>query len=112
MSLITHLHSEWPDINNTASQIFLKDFLKTEIISRDSRQEILEFIKNWSIRTGEFECNIYVIHKLDRRTFLIYADEQWGDFGEDEMRNRCITRSFSLSREELIQAIVEYQIDE
>ena len=107
-----YVYSEWPDVDNKAREVFLNDFLNTEIFSEDARQAILEFINNWNIRAGEYECNIYVIHKLDRKTFLIYADEQWGELGEDEMRNRCVARAFSMTKEHLIQVITAYRIIE
>ena len=91
-------------------QSFLEDFLKEEVFCDEARQGLLEFIQNWNIRTGEFECNRYVVHKLDRKTFLIYMDDQWGELGEDEMRNRCVSNAFSISRDNLVKAIESYQI--
>lgn len=91
-------------------QLYLIDFMKTEIVSEDVRQDILEFVSNWSIRTGEYECNVYVIHKLDRKNIIVYADEQWGEWGEDDMRNRLISRCIPIHTVDFIKEIKAYCI--
>ena len=43
----------------------IKGFLETEIQYQDFYYGIIDFITNDNIRNGEYECNEYVIKKMD-----------------------------------------------
>jgi TPR repeat protein len=43
----------------------LKNFLEAEAGTKDLVDEILHFANSYEIRKGEFECNMYIIEKLD-----------------------------------------------
>lgn len=98
-------------LDDAAQQVrkaYLLEFLKAEIISEEARQGILAFISNWNIRTGEYEGNVFVVHKLDRKNILVYADEQWGGWGEDETRSRLISRCVPIYTKDLVELIQAY----
>ena len=67
-------------------------FLEMEVESKEMADEILHFINSFEIRKGEFECNCYVIEKLDLNTFLIYCDLT------DQDGLRTVSDTFSIYR--------------
>lgn len=75
-------------------------FLEMEINSKEMADEILHFINSFEIRKGEFECNCYVIEKLDLNTFIIYCDLT------EPNGIRTISDVFSIDRKELQQFIL------
>ena len=52
---------------------YLSDFLDNEISRSAMTNEILHFINSPEIRRGEFECNEYIIQKVDANCFLLYS---------------------------------------
>lgn len=81
----------------------LNDFLQTEISYQDWYDAIYNFIIDANIRSGEYEGNQYVIKKLDRLNFIVFAEDIFG-----ENKKREIHSTFSLFRKELLIAINEY----
>ena len=75
-------------------------FLEMEVESKEMADEILHFINSFEIRKGEFECNCYVIEKLDLNTFLIYCDLT------DQDGLRTVSDTFSIYRNDLQKAIL------
>jgi hypothetical protein len=53
----------------------LIDFLITEIHDQDLYDCIFQFITSPHIRNGDFECNSYVIKKVDLNNFCILPDD-------------------------------------
>lgn len=102
--------SSFDDVSKKVQETYLGDFLKTEIVTEDARRAILEFISNWNIRAGEYEGNTFIVYKLDRKNIIVYADEQWGDWGEDETRNRLISRCIPICTKDLINLVKAYCI--
>ena len=75
-------------------------FLEMEVESKEMADEILHFINSFEIRKGEFECNCYVIEKLDLNTFLIYCDLT------DQDGLRTVSDTFSIYRKKKKKAIL------
>ena len=75
-------------------------FLEMEVESKEMADEILHFINSFEIRKGEFECNCYVIEKLDLNTFLIYCDLT------DQDGLRTVSDTLSIYRNDLQKAIL------
>lgn len=66
----------------------LDQFLKYEILeSEELREEVLLFINSYEIRSGEFEGNEYILKKIDRKTFLIYAEYELPNGEKDYSSN-------------------------
>lgn len=56
----------------------LENFLWCEIEhNEEMTEDILRFINSGHIRRGEFQCNIYIIKKLDLYTFVLYQEEEY-----------------------------------
>lgn len=79
---------------------YLSDFLDNEIRNSDMTNEILHFINSPEIRRGEFECNEYIIQKIDANCFLLYS-HLVGPDGE-----ALFGSAFSMYRSELQAAIL------
>lgn len=78
----------------------IKDFLDLEVSYKEIADEILHFINSYEIRKGEFECNSYVIEKLDGTNFIIYEELR------DLNGNKSIFKVFSVCRKDFQEAIV------
>lgn len=77
-------------------------FLQCEIDNKELTEEILSFINSVHVRSGEFECNVYVIKKLDLSTFVIYQEY------EDKDGNKSIGLPlFGIFRKDLQRKILE-----
>ena len=75
----------------------LNKFLDTEIY-QDMYREIMSFILSPHIRCGEFECNEYIIKKMDSLNYIIFREYDIVDHKE-------IINAFSIFRDKLISAI-------
>lgn len=61
----------------------LQDFFETELMNEDMYQDLLAYLDSPHIRKGEYECNVYVLRKLDRSRVQIFRhlapeDYAWG----------------------------------
>ena len=79
----------------------MQGFLQYEISNPDLYKSIVEFICSVHIRNGEFECNEYIIKKMDQQNFFIYPEYEYPD-GHREMQP-----VISIYRKHLLQAIQE-----
>lgn len=79
----------------------LEKFLRFEIYE-GMYEEIIHFINSYEIRNGEFECNEFVIKKMDRENFIIYPE--YND-GKGEI---MITDSMSVYKNNLLNEINNY----
>ena len=54
----------------------LQGFLDAEIAhaTQEMYNSILYFLKSFEIREGKFEANIYLLHKINRDTVIIYQE--------------------------------------
>jgi hypothetical protein len=77
----------------------MKRFLNDEISSQELYEDIFSFINSFHIRNGEFEGNYYIIKKMDRDNFLIYAENVFPD------NHREIPYSLSVYKEDLLKSI-------
>jgi len=78
----------------------IKEFLDLEATYKEMSDEILHFINSYEIRKGEFECNSYVIEKLDSNNFLIYYELI------DQAGLKSVFKAFSIYRKDLQKAIL------
>jgi hypothetical protein len=82
-------------------QEILDSFLETEITDQEYYDAIIRFIYSGNIRCGEYECNQFVIRKMDLSNFIIYEEYVIN-------KKREIHHSFSLSKNKLLQVMNEY----
>lgn len=82
-------------------EILLQSFLDTEITYQEFYDGIIRFIFCGNIRCGEYECNQFVIKKMDLSNFIIF--EEYIIDGKREIDN-----SFSICKNDLIKAINKY----
>lgn len=82
-------------------QQILQSFLELEISDQEYYDGIIRFIYSGNIRSGEYECNQFIIQKMDLANFIIY--EEYTINGKREIHN-----SFSISKNKLIKAINAY----
>ncbi|ELK45985.1 hypothetical protein QRD89_06685 [Halobacillus sp. ACCC02827] len=67
----------------------LQAFLESEITDQEYYEGILAFIQSPNIRSGEYECNTFIVRKINRSSFLIYE--------EFEVDGRVITQGETAS---------------
>lgn len=79
----------------------LQSFLEVEISDQEFYDGIIDFIYNGNIRCGEYECNEFVIRKMDLLNFIVYVEYVIDD-------KREIHGSFSITKNTLLRAINEY----
>lgn len=79
----------------------LENFLRFEIYE-GMYKEIIHFIKSCEIRNGEFECNEFIIKKMDRENFIIYSEYDDGKGGI------MIPDSMSVYKNNLLDEINNY----
>lgn len=76
-------------------------FLETEISDEDYYDGVMSFILSSNIRRGEYECNQFIVKKMDLRNFLV--------FEEFEINNKLeIHNAFSISKHTFTKRINEY----
>jgi hypothetical protein len=85
----------------------ISDFLQTEITDQDFYDGIMDFITHGNIRIGEYECNEYIIKKMDQTNFIIFSEYTFRDEDED-YPPRIIPSATSIYRDKLIERINEY----
>lgn len=76
-------------------------FLETEITDQEFYNGIIHFIFSENIRSGEYECNQFVVCKIDRSNFIIYEEYVINN-------KREIHHSFAISKNKLTKMINEY----
>ena len=54
----------------------IKDFLQSEINTREHYEKIIHFITSYEIRKGKFKGNKYIIEKINRDSFMLYIEYQ------------------------------------
>ena len=79
----------------------VQSFLEVEISDQEYYDGIIDFIYNGNIRCGEYECNEFIIRKMDLSNFIVYVE-----YVIDEKRE--IHGAFSMSKNKLLRAINEY----
>ncbi|MGD6874255.1 hypothetical protein ACQCU1_19000 [Sutcliffiella horikoshii] len=82
-------------------QELIQSFLEDEISDQEFYDGIIDFIYSFNIRCGEYECNRFVIKKMDHLNFIIF-DEYVID-GKREIHN-----SVSIHKNKLINLVNEY----
>lgn len=79
----------------------LEKFLCFEIYE-GMYEEIIHFINSCEIRNGEFECNEFIIKKMDRENFRIYPEY---DNGKGSI---MIPNSMAIYKNNLLDEINNY----
>lgn len=79
----------------------MESFLETEISDQKYYDGILRFIYSGNIRCGEYECNQFVIKKIDLYNFIIFEEYEIN-------HKREIHGCFSINKNELIRSINKY----
>jgi hypothetical protein len=79
----------------------LQSFLKCEVSDQDFYDGIIDFIHNGNIRCGEYECNQFVIKKMDPLNFIVFEE-----YVIEEVRE--IHHSISISKAQFSRTINEY----
>ncbi|AIF43002.1 hypothetical protein [Virgibacillus sp. SK37] len=79
----------------------MESFLATEITEQEFYDGIIDFVTSCNIRSGEYECNEFVIKKMDAYNFIIFQE-----YEIDEKRE--IYGSFSIQKNKLIKLITSY----
>lgn len=52
----------------------IKDFLYSEMSIEELYKEVIFFINSDEIQKGEFEGNQYILKKIDKENFILYAE--------------------------------------
>ncbi|MFD1851349.1 hypothetical protein [Oceanobacillus bengalensis] len=81
----------------------MQEFLKIEISDQDFYDGIIDFIYSYNIRCGEYECNQYVIKKMDLQNYIIFEEYTYRKNGQ-----RDIHHPISVTRNQLITQINNY----
>lgn len=79
----------------------VQSFLGVEITDQEFYEGIIDFIDNGNIRCGEYECNEFVIKKMDLLNFIVYVEYEID-------KKREIHGTFSMSKITLLKTIHEY----
>ncbi|AXI08482.1 hypothetical protein CUC15_05920 [Oceanobacillus zhaokaii] len=82
-------------------QEILQSFLEIEISDQEYYDGIIRFIYSGNIRCGEYECNQFVVKKMDLLNFIVFEEYEIN-------KKREIHNSFSISKNELIKTINDY----
>lgn len=82
-------------------QDFMQSFLETEISDQEYYDGIIRFIYSGNIRSGEYECNQFVVKKMDFSNFIIF--EEYVIDSKREIHN-----TISISKNKLLRAINDY----
>lgn len=82
-------------------QEILQSFLEIEISDQEYYDGIIRFIYSGNIRCGEYECNQFVVKKMDLLNFIVFEEYEIN-------KKREIHNSFSLSKNELIKTINDF----
>ena|GEM_PF-3361014 len=97
--LVAFVKGVW--YNKVMDESILKDFLESETAGNDDLAiGIIQFINDIHIRNGEYECNMYIVKKLDWDNLILYVDLT------DSNGTRHVYNAFSISRYDLQEAIV------
>ncbi|MCM3033105.1 MULTISPECIES: hypothetical protein [unclassified Niallia] len=73
-------------------------FLNTEISEQEYYDGIIYFIYSSNIRSGEYECNQFVVKKMDHLNYIIFEEYVINN-------KREIHHSVSISKSELVKVI-------
>ena len=79
----------------------LEKFLRFEIYE-GMYEEIIHFINSYQIRNGDFECNEFIVRKIDRENFIIYPEY---DDGKGDI---MIPYSMAIYKNNLLEKINNY----
>lgn len=78
----------------------VEDFLNTELDNEDMYMAVLEFVISAEIRNGEFECNEYIVKKMDHVNFIIFRE-----YTDRTETKRQIDKVTSINAKNLIEKI-------
>ncbi|KAA0560727.1 hypothetical protein ACQCWA_00065 [Rossellomorea aquimaris] len=82
-------------------QEIIQSFLEDEITDQEFYDGIIGFIYSFNIRCGEYECNRFVIKKMDHLNFIIF--DEYEIEGKREIHN-----SVSLNKNVIISMVNEF----
>ncbi|GAA0415888.1 MAG: hypothetical protein ACQEWU_07145 [Bacillota bacterium] len=82
-------------------QELLQSFLEDEISDQEFYDGIIDFVYSFNIRSGEYECNRFVIKKMDHLNFIIFDEYVIDD-------KREIHNSVSIHKNKFIKLVNEF----
>ena len=82
----------------------VKDFLYSEMSIEELYKEVLFFINSDEIQKGEFEGNQYILRKIDKENFILYAEYE---DKEGRIKEMSGTAQF-IHKDKLIETIEKY----
>ncbi|MFB7140853.1 hypothetical protein ACFCYN_14460 [Gottfriedia sp. NPDC056225] len=80
----------------------IESFLEDEISQQEFYDGIIDFIDSSNIRCGEYECNTFVIKKMDHLNFIIFQEYVLQE------GHRTIHESFTIFKDKLISSINKF----
>ena len=83
----------------------IKDFLYSEMSIEELYKEVIFFINSDEIQKGEFEGNQYILKKIDKENFILYAEYE---DKEGVVKDMSGTAQF-IHKDKLIEIIEKYK---
>lgn len=83
----------------------IKNFLYSEMRIEELYKEIMFFINSDKIQKGEFEGNEYIVKKIDKENFVLYAEYE---DEEGTVKDMSGTARF-ICKDKLIEIIEKYK---
>lgn len=83
----------------------IKDFLYSEMSIQELYEEIIFFINLDEIQKGEFEGNQYILRKIDKENFILFAEYE---DKEGKIKDMSGTAQF-ICKDKLIEIIKKYK---
>ena len=83
----------------------IKDFLYSEMSIEELYKEVIFFINSDEIQKGEFEGNQYILKKIDKENFILYAEYE---DKEGVVKDMSGTAQF-IHKDKLIEMIEKYR---
>lgn len=81
----------------------IETFLEDEVSDQDLYEGMMNFILSYNIRCGEYECNRFVIKKMDPFNYIIYEE-----YASQRKGKRKIFNSFAVNKQQLMSLINDY----
>ena len=85
----------------------IKDFLYSEMIIEELCKEVIFFINSDEIQKGEFEGNQYILKKIDKENFILYAE-----YEDKEGRIKDMSGTVQFIHKDKLIEIIEKYIEE
>ena len=88
----------------------IKDFLYSEMSIEELYKEVIFFINSDEIQKGEFEGNEYILKKIDKENFILYAEYEDKEYEDKEGRIKDMSSTAQfIHKDKLIEIIEKYR---